>query len=129
LLVLVDAADGAVLRLTAGRAAALGSPREVWQAEGFDRPESVIFDNARNVLYVSNVGQDEEARRGYISKLTRDGEVTEERWVTGLKGPKGMAIYDDRLYVSDVDRLVAIDVEAGEIAETWDAPGSQFLND
>jgi sugar lactone lactonase YvrE len=88
----------------------------------------VIFDNARNVLYVSNVGEDEEGQ-GYISKLTRDGEVTEAQWVTGLKGPKGMAVYDDRLYVSDVDRLVAIDIEAGEVAESWDAPESEFLND
>ena len=129
LLVLVDAAEGAVLRLTPNESAGSGELREAWQAEGFDRPESVIFDNARNVLYVSNVGEDEEEGKGYISKLSHDGEVTEEQWVTGLKGPKGMAVYDDRLYASDVDRLVAIDVEAGEVTETWNAPESQFLND
>src|SRR5690606_30448945 len=113
LLVLVDAAEGAILRLAPNQSASAGGPREAWQAEGFNRPESVIFDNARNVLYVSNVGEDEEAGQGYISRLTHDGEVTEAQWVTGLKGPKGMAVNDDRLYVSDVDRLVAIDIEAG----------------
>ena len=40
-----------------------------------------------------------------------------------------MAVHDDRLYVADVDRLVVIDVEAGEIVETYDAPDSEFLND
>jgi glucose/arabinose dehydrogenase len=129
LLVLVDAAMGAVLRLTPNESAAASVPREAWRAEGFDRPESVVFDNARNVLYVSNVGEDEDGGQGYISKLTRDGKVTEAKWVEGLKGPKGMAVHGDRLHVSDVDRLVVIDVEAGEIVATYDAPDAEFLND
>ena len=130
LLVLVDAAEGAVLRLTPQESTTAASgPQAVWQADGFSQPESVLFDNARNVLYVSNVGEDEDSNEGYISKLTPDGEVTEAQWVTGLKGPKGMAVYDDRLYVADVDRLVVIDVDAGEVVETYDAPDSEFLND
>jgi glucose/arabinose dehydrogenase len=45
LLVLVDAAEGAVLRLTPDPSAATVEPREVWWAQGFeDRPESVVFD-------------------------------------------------------------------------------------
>lgn len=129
LLVLVDAAEGAVLRLTPNRSTAAAGPQEAWRTEGFRRPESVVFDNAHNVLYVSNVGGDEDGEQGYISKLTPDGEVTEAQWVTGLKGPKGMAVHDDRLYVSDVDRLVVIGVEEGEIVETYDAPDAEFLND
>ena len=130
LLVLVDAAEGAVLRLTPQQSTAAASgPQEAWQADGFSQPESVLFDNPRNVLYVSNVGEDEDSNEGYISKLTPDGEVTEARWVAGLKGPKGLAVHDDRLYVADVDRLIVIDVDAGEIVETYDAPDSEFLND
>jgi sugar lactone lactonase YvrE len=117
------------LRLTPNESAAASVPREAWRAEGFDRPESVVFDNARNVLYVSNVGEDEDGGQGYISKLTRDGKVSEAKWVEGLKGPKGMAVHGDRLHVSDVDRLVVIDVEAGEIVATYDAPDAEFLND
>jgi sugar lactone lactonase YvrE len=33
------------------------------------------------------------------------------------------------LYVADIDRLIAIDVEEGAIAETYEAQGAQFLND
>ncbi|MEX2125083.1 MAG: PQQ-dependent sugar dehydrogenase [Woeseia sp.] len=121
LLVLVDAGAGAVLRLTPDQSAAVDEPQEAWQAEGFDRPESVIFDNARNVLYVSNAGEDEKSGQGYISRLTPDGEVIEAQWVTGLKGPKGMAVHDDR--------LIVVDLEEGVIAETYDAPDAEFLND
>ena len=35
----------------------------------------------------------------------------------------------DTLYVTDIDRLVAIDVESGEISGTWPAEGAKFLND
>ncbi|MGH8193007.1 MAG: hypothetical protein ACREQ8_01220 [Woeseiaceae bacterium] len=112
-------------------AAAADGPQEGWRAEGFDRPESVVFDNARNALYVSNVGAEGngESGQGYISKLTAGGEVTGAQWVTGLNGPKGVAVHGDRLYVSNIDRLVVIDIAAGEIAEAYDAPDAQFLND
>ncbi len=131
LLVLVDDAEGAVLRLTPGGGGAANAPREVWRAGGFERPESVVHDPERDALYVSNIGAagGEEPGHGYISRLGTDGEVTEAQWVTGLNGPKGMAVHDGRLYVSDIDRLVVIDIEAGEVAETHEAPRSQFLND
>jgi sugar lactone lactonase YvrE len=112
-------------------AAAADGPRQAWRAQGFDRPESVVFDDARNVLYLSNVGQEgiEKNGQGYISKLAPDGKVTEAQWVTGLNAPKGMALHEDRLYVSDIDRLVVIDIDSGEIAGTYDAPEAKFLND
>lgn len=35
----------------------------------------------------------------------------------------------DKLYVSDVDKLVEIDIAAGKVAARYPAPGATFLND
>jgi sugar lactone lactonase YvrE len=40
-----------------------------------------------------------------------------------------MDIHESTLYVADIDRIVAIDVESGEITGTHPAEGAQFLND
>ena len=43
--------------------------------------------------------------------------------------PEGLALTGDTLFVTDIDRLVAIDIERGEISGAWPAEGAQFLND
>jgi hypothetical protein len=55
--------------------------------------------------------------------------MLEAKWVAGLDAPKGLASDGDTLYLSDIDRLVAIDIEKGEISGTWPAEGAIFLND
>jgi len=103
----------------------------VWQAKGLDSPESVLLDRDAGVLYVSNVNGDFTAidGNGYIAKLSPKGEIVEQQWVTGLDGPKGLALDDGKLYVSDIDKLRVIDIASGEITATYDAPCATFLND
>ncbi|MGI9420850.1 MAG: SMP-30/gluconolactonase/LRE family protein [Geminicoccaceae bacterium] len=103
----------------------------VWEADGFDGPESAVLDSDAGALYLSNVnGAPNEADgNGYVSKLSVSGEVLEKEWVTGLDAPKGMALHDGMLYVSDINKLVVIDVASGEIAATHKAPDAVFLND
>ena len=105
--------------------------KEVWRAEGLRQPESVLFDPERNVLYVSNVdgGPTDKDGKGYIAKLMPDGKAVAAEWVTGLNAPKGLALSGDRLYVADIDRLVVIDIDTGEIAKIYEAPDAKFLND
>lgn len=126
---LVGVLSLAVGGFSSGPAAA--EPAQVWEATGFKGPESAIYDGGRGILYVSNVngGPGDKDGNGFISRLGIDGKVLEESWVTGLDGPKGMALYRDRLYVSDIDRLVEIDVNTGTIVGDYAAPGSKFLND
>ena len=104
---------------------------EVWTAEGFKDPESVLYDPARDIFYVSNVNgaPTDKDGAGHISKLSAQGAVQEAEWVTGLDAPKGLVMRGDELFVSDIDRLVAIDVNNGEISGTWNAEGAKFLND
>lgn len=103
----------------------------VWEATGFDGPESIVLDGDAGVLYLSNVNGEANAAdgNGYVSKLSTSGEVMEKEWVTGLDAPKGMALHDGRLYVSDIDKLVVIDTASGEIAARHEAPDAKFLND
>jgi sugar lactone lactonase YvrE len=124
----ICAAVAALLLATSSAAAA---PAEVWRVAGLSNPESVLFDPAANVLYVSNVAGDPAAKdgKGFISRLSTDGKVLDREWVTGLDAPKGLAQVGDKLYVTDIDRLVAIDVKSGAVAQRYPAAGAKFLND
>lgn len=103
----------------------------VWTLEGLEAPESAYFDEARNVLYVSNINGEPLAKdgNGYISRVSPDGSVLEAKWVTGLDAPKGLVSDGNTLFVSDIDQLVAVNIETGEISGTWPAEGAIFLND
>ena len=102
-----------------------------WEAKGFEHPESVVFDTSRNISYVSNINgePDKHDSNGYISKLGMDGKIVEKKWITGLDAPKGLVIYKNILYVSDINRLVAIDTIKGKIIHEYEAKDAKFLND
>jgi hypothetical protein len=40
-----------------------------------------------------------------------------------------MAISNNKLYISEVDELVEVDIFSGKIINHYNAPGSAFLND
>lgn len=103
-----------------------------WEVkEGLNVPESVFFDNLNSVIYVSNVtgSPQEKDNTGYISKLSPDGKMVAASWITGLHAPKGLGVVGNMLYVSDIDRVVEIDIKAGKILRMIEIPGSKFLND
>ena len=104
----------------------------VWEtAIGMDVPESVIYDPKNQVLYVSNISGKPTLKngRGYIARLNLDGTLETRVWVGGLNAPKGMGIFGDTLYVTDIDRIHAIDIPTAAIHKTWDVAGAKFLND
>ncbi len=94
-------------------------------------PESVLYDEKRNTLYVSNIDGDPQGadNQGFISKVSLDGAVTQLVWVGGLNAPKGMAMVGDKLYVSDINQLVEIAIDQGTVTQRYPATGAQFLND
>ncbi len=119
--------------LTASLVFALGFKVEkLWETSAvFSVPESVLYDPEGGVLYVSSIGGSPTAKdgNGFISKMGRDGKILSLRWATGLDAPKGMAVYRGSLYVSDIDKLVQIDLSTGRILRKYPAPGARFLND
>ncbi len=105
---------------------------QIWATDTvFKTPESVIYDQARKVVYVSNVNQNpwEKDGNGFISKISKSGDILELNWVSGLSGPKGMAIFGNILYVADIDELISIDTETGEIKNKIEIEGASGLND
>lgn len=94
-------------------------------------PESVIYDKAREVIYVSNVNQNpwEKDDNGFISRVSKTGEILELEWVTGFSGPKGMAIDGNILYVADLDEMLRIDIDKSELIDKIKIDGASGLND
>jgi hypothetical protein len=93
--------------------------------------ESVLYDVNTGNLYVSNIEgtPTDKDGKGSISILDKNGTIVNQEWVTGLNAPKGMAISDGKLYVTDIDELVEIDLESGEITNKYPVEGAEFLND
>lgn len=103
-----------------------------WEtAPTLEVPESVKFSADNNCLFVSNIAgkPSEKDGNGFISKLTLTGEVLELKWVEGLDAPKGMAIKDGILYVSNINELVLIDIASAKIVKKILQPKATFLND
>jgi len=112
-------------------AAAADVPAKLWELGGLETPESALPDSDAGVIYVSNVAgkPTDKDGNGYLSKVSIDGRMLEARWVTGLDAPKGLVKSGGKLFVSDIDKLVEIDVASGKIAAKHEAPGAKFLND
>ncbi len=102
-----------------------------WEVTGLGNPESVVYDPRLNLLYVSNVngGPNDKDGNGYISLVSLDGRIINEKWVTGLNGPKGLALSGTTLYTADIDELVAIDVDHGRITDKYKVDDAKFFND
>jgi DNA-binding beta-propeller fold protein YncE len=108
------------------------TPVPAWSvSDGLKVPESVLYDRAGGLLYVSNINgaPTDKNGRGFIAKLSVDGAMVDAGWVTGLNAPKGMGVSGRTLYVTDIDRLHAIDIRTGKLTKTYAVPGARFLND
>jgi hypothetical protein len=103
----------------------------VWTLNGFSAPESVALSADGSFLYVSNVNGDGEAvdGNGFVSRVSVDGKLLQEKWATGLDAPKGLAVKGGRLIVSDITRVVELDAATGHRLAAHDVPGAKFLND
>jgi hypothetical protein len=128
---LFAATVAATVGLAAGAAA---QPKLVkkWESDAaFKVPESVYFDKAGKVLYVSNIDGEPWGKdgKGSIGKLGLDGKVVAADWVTGLQAPKGMALWKGTLWVADLTEVVGIDVAKGAITTRVPVEGAAKLND
>jgi len=108
------------------------SLKELWSSDTvFRTPESVLFDKAHNLVYVANVNMNpwEKDGNGFISKMDLRGKVLDLKWVSGLNGPKGMGIIGNSLFVADIDEVVEINMESGQVMNRFKVDGTPTLND
>ena len=121
-----------LLSLTAAGAAAGETRLEpIWTLKGLSAPESVAVSADGSFLYVSNVNGEADAAdgNGFISRVSVDGKMLEEKWAMGLDGPKGLVLKGARLFVTDITRVVELDAATGKRVAAHDVPGAKFLND
>ncbi len=109
------------------------SIEKVWDTgKKFRFPESAVYDEKRDAVYVTNFDQYYPSRaQGIqaISKLSVDGEIEDIEWMSGFFNPTGMELYGDRLYVVDRRGVAVVDPDKKEIVERYGIPNTGFLND
>lgn len=95
-------------------------------------PESVIYDQAQDILYVSNINDPAAGKdgNGSIGRISLSGEVQEVEWVVGgMDSPKGLGLSNGLLYVADLTKVVVIDTKTGKVARTIEVKDAGMLND
>ncbi|MGA7615102.1 MAG: hypothetical protein WBX15_07965 [Thermoanaerobaculia bacterium] len=133
----VEGTDTASNGTTGTEAVAVQTARPVTLSEGFNTPESVLYDPEQDVYFVSNInGQPlDKDGNGYISKIPATSQIPEAKWISSnggtvkLDAPKGLAIVGDELWVTDIDVIRKFDRKTGEPKGDIAVPGSTFLND
>jgi hypothetical protein len=119
-----------VLFLIAGIGQAQHSLEKIWESDTtLAIPESVLFD--KDGLYVAVIdGQPWNADgKGQIARLDTKGKIVNANWATGLNAPKGMAVWDKKLYVADISDVAVINTRTGKIESRIPVEGATGLND
>lgn len=99
-------------------------------------PESVAYDAAEGVFYLSNFGPQLKPTQadgaGYISKLSLDGKVLEKKFLppSGVKlnKPKGVWVEGGRLWTTDIDSVWCFDLKSKKSRRVL-LPSARFAND
>ncbi|MEO7415128.1 MAG: formylglycine-generating enzyme family protein [Opitutaceae bacterium] len=107
---------------------------KLWETEtSLLSVESVRYSAQHKVIFTSNMGPSKSPNAkdgdGSIGKVSLDGKIIDAAWIKGLDAPKGLGIYEGKLYVVDVGRVVVIDVAAGTIWQTIPIASAGGMND
>ncbi|HTR19353.1 MAG TPA: SMP-30/gluconolactonase/LRE family protein [Gemmatimonadales bacterium] len=118
-------------------AAPPAAPTKVATVDSLQTPESVLWDAAQDVYFVSNINGSPGVKdnNGFISRVRPDGTIERLKFVESGKGgvtlnaPKGLALQGDTLWVTDIDAVRAFNSKTGAPIASVDVKGAVFLND
>jgi len=121
------------------KADSAAAPSRTQTITGFKAPESVRYDSALDVFFVSSTNGDEFAKddNGFISRMRADGTVDSLFFIAGGRGgvtlhsPHGLVIIADTLWVADLDAVRGFNKNTGALVASVDLQklGAVFLND
>lgn len=109
----------------------------LWHTKELRVPESVLWYQQQSdgktdtLLFVSEIDGPGNAADavGAVAVLNTDGSIRQKDWLTGLNAPKGLAVYQGKLYIADLTEVVIVDITSAKILKKIKAPDSVFLND
>ncbi len=127
----------ALLLATSSASFAKGSdlkktPSLQWElSQGLSNPESATYDRVSKTIFISNVAgsPSDKDGKGWITRVSLDGKVLQEKFFDGLNAPKGLRTFRDTLWVADIDRIIGISISKGTITTDVTIPEAKFLND
>ena len=106
--------------------------KKVWETDTtLTTPESVYYNAKDQQIYVSciNGGPSPENNKSFISKINTKGKIEKLNITEGLNSTKGLEVYNDKLYVTEIFKLVEIDAKSGNVLHKYEVPEAKFLND
>ncbi|MBN1340597.1 MAG: hypothetical protein JXA03_14810 [Bacteroidales bacterium] len=111
---------------------ASGQPEKLWETtEELITCESVCYAAKGDFLFASCIHgiPSEKDGKGFIARISMQGEIIDLQWISGLNAPKGMGISGDFLYVTDITEVVQISMVERKVISTIPVENAQFLND
>lgn len=93
--------------------------------------ESAIYDSSRNLIYVTNINGHwlRPNGKGFISKVDLKGNIIKHKWIDHMEGPTGTALYKDKLFVADFDKVIEIDIPNSKVIKKHAVEGTERIND
>ena len=107
-----------------------GFIRPVWTVtDCAGAPSHALYDSDSESLFVSQISGEGDKKDGVgaVSRLDLNGKVLKCQWVKGLDAPKGLGRHKQRLWVSDIDRLICVEIPTGSVVKIIPIPGAKFL--
>lgn len=109
----------------------------LWHTKNLRVPESVLWYQQQHngktdtLLFVSEIDGQGNAADGVggVAVLNTDGSIRQHDWLRGLNAPKGLAVFQGKLYIADLTEVVIVDIASAKILQKIKAPDSVFLND
>lgn len=131
-LLISDDYNDVIYRVSYGddKAAKIATSRSNSQTiSGLVMPESAIAAPDGRV-FITEIGEFGKAGDGKVTVIDKDGQKS--TLATGLNDPKGIDLWNNELYIADVDHVVKVDMDGkvNVIADKKALPGKPvFLND
>jgi len=130
-LLVSDDYNGVIYRVSHGQQQASTTPvkTNTNKLTGFAMPESVV-SHTDGRTFISEIGEFGKGGDGQVSIIHSDG--TKTTLAAGLNDPKGIDLWNNEIYVADINQVFKIDMDGNVtiVADKSDFPGkAEFLND